>query len=181
MRAALAIAAVTLAASAARAEPLPSGSIGVIVGAVSGTGADANNLGYGYVLGGQAAWQPMNTDQRANFSAKWTAQFATMYGAGASRVNDQLLTLQMDLTAGIRIRPGVNPSRYVTLRGGGALFRADQVIPPKMFRAFAGAIATVGFEQYISGWLLNIDVRYGLIGTGPTEVGLVIGFSKTGG
>ena len=87
----------------------------------------------------------------------------------------------MDLTAGIRIRPGVNPSRYITLRGGGALFRADQVIPPKMYRAFAGAIATVGIEQYISGWLLNIDVRYGLIGTGPTSVGLVIGFSKTGG
>jgi hypothetical protein len=104
-----------------------------------------------------------------------------MYGAAASRVSDQLLTLQMDLTAGIRIRPGVNPSRYVTLRGGGALFRADQVIPPKMYRAFAGAIATVGIEQYISGWLLNIDVRYGLIGTGPTSVGLVIGFSKTGG
>jgi len=180
MRAALAIAAVTLAASSARAEPLPSGSIGVIVGAVSGTGADANNLGYGYVLGGQAAWQPMSTEQRINWTAKWTAQFATMYGAAASRVSDQLLTLQMDLTAGIRIRPGVNPSRYVTLRGGGALFRADQVIPPKMYRAFAGAIATVGIEQYISGWLLNIDVRYGLIGTGPTSVGLVIGFSKTG-
>ncbi len=184
MRAALALAAVVALGASARmaaAEPLPSGSIGVIVGAVSGTGADANNLGYGYVLGGQAAWQPMTTEQRIGWTAKWSAQFATMYGAAASRVSDQLLTLQMDLTAGLRIRPGINPSRYVTLRGGGALFRADQVIPPKMYRAFAGAIATVGIEQYIAGWLLNIDVRYGLIGTGPTEVGLVIGFSKTGG
>lgn len=175
------LAAALLAAPAAHAEPLPPGSIGVIVGAISGTGADASNLGYGYVLGGQAAWQPMSTDQRLNWSAKWSAQFATMYGAAAARVSDQLLTLQMDLTAGVRIRPGVNPSRYITLRGGGALFRANQVIPPKMYRAFAGGIATVGIEQYISGWLLNVDVRYGLIGTGPSEVGLVIGFSKTGG
>jgi hypothetical protein len=181
MRAALAIAAVTLAAPSARAEPLPAGSIGVIVGAISGTGADANNLGYGWFWGGQAAWQPMNTDQRVNISTKWTAQFGRMYGATASRVNDTLYILQMDLTAGIRIRPGVNPSRYITLRGGGALLRSDQVIPPKMYRAFAGAVATVGMEQYIAGWLLNVDVRYGLIGTGPTELGLVIGFSKTGG
>lgn len=178
---ALAIAAIVLAAAAASAEPLPAGSIGVLTGAVSGTGADASKLGYGYILGAQAAWQPMTTEQRINFTAKWTVQFATMYDAGASRVSDQLRTLQMDLTAGIRVRPGVNPSRYITLRGGGALFRADQVIPPKMYRAFAGAIATVGMEQYIAGWLLNIDVRYGLIGTGPTELGLVIGFSKTGG
>ena len=175
------LAAIVLAAPAARAEPLPAGSIGLMAGTLSGTGADASNLGYGWFWGGQAAWQPMNTDQRLNFSSKWTVEFARMYGANAARVSENLYILQMDLTAGIRVRPGVNPSRYITLRGGGALFRADQVIPPKMNRAFAGAIATVGIEQYISGWLLNIDVRYGLIGTGPTSVGLVIGFSKSGG
>jgi hypothetical protein len=175
-----AVALVLLLASTAAAEPLPPGSLGFTVGGISGTGADAKNLGFGYVLGGQAAWQPMDTTDRINWSAKWTALFATMYSAEAARVNDQILTLQMDVMLGVRIRPGTNPSRYLTLRGGAALLRADQVIPPQMFRAYAGGVAAIGVEQYVSGWLLNVDVRYGMIGAGPSELGLVIGFAKTG-
>lgn len=169
-----------LATTTAVAEPLPPGSLGAIVGAVSGTGPDAKNLGFGYLLGGQAAYEPMNTENRFGFSLKMSALFGTMYYANAARISDQLLTLQLDMLAGIRIRPGVDPSRYVTLRAGAALFRANQVIPPEMFRAFAGGVASVGVEQYISGWMLNVDIRYGLIGNGPTSVGLVLGFSKTG-
>jgi hypothetical protein len=117
---------VALGASTATAEPLPPGSLGVSLGAISGTGPDAKNLGFGYVIGGQAAWSPMDSTQRIGWSAKWSAMFATMYSAEAARVNEQLLTLQMDLMLGIRVRPGTNPSRYITLRGGGALFRANQ-------------------------------------------------------
>ncbi|MBA3460797.1 MAG: hypothetical protein H0T46_12590 [Deltaproteobacteria bacterium] len=171
---------VALGASTANAESLPPGSLGISVGAISGTGPDARNLGFGYLLGGQAAWSPMDTTDRINWSAKWSAMFATMYSAEAARVNEQLLTLQMDLMLGVRIRPGTNPSRYITLRGGGALFRANQVIPPTMFRAYAGGVAALGLEQYISGWLFNIDLRYGMIGSGPSSLGLVIGFAKTG-
>ena len=172
--------ALLLVSRAVAADPLPALSLGVASGAVSGTGADAKNLGFGYLLGGQAAWQPMDSGDRVNFSAKWSALFGTMYSAGAARINDQLLTLQMDMMLGIRIRPGTSPSRYVTLRGGGALFRANQVIPPQMFRAYAGGVASVGLDQYLSGWLLSVDVRYDLIGTGPSSLGLVIGFAKTG-
>ena len=177
MRAALAL---LLVASSVAADPLPPGSLGIVSGAVSGTGADAKNLGFGYLLGGQAAWQPMDTNDRVNWTAKWSAVFGTMYSAEAARINDQLLTLQMDLMLGIRVRPGITRSRYITLRGGGALFRANQVIPPQMYRAYAGGVASVGLDQYISGWLLSVDVRYGLIGTGPSSLGLVIGFAKTG-
>lgn len=185
MRAALAIAALAPAllaggSRAVHADPLPPGSLGMTVGLVSGTGADAKNLGFGYLLGGQATWQPMSTERRIGWSAKSNVLFGTMYSADAARINDQLLTLQFDLMLGVRIRAGDNPSRYVTLRAGGALFRANQVIPPEMFRAFAGGVASVGLDQYISGWLFNVDVRYGLIGTGPSELGLVIGFAKTG-
>jgi hypothetical protein len=175
-----ALVALLLAASTAAADPLPPGSIGIVSGAVSGTGADAKNLGFGYLLGGSAAWQPMDSADRINWSAKWSALFGTMYSAEAARINDRLLTLQMDLMVGVRIRPGTTPSRYLTLRGGAALFRANQVIPPQMFRAYAGGVASVGIDQYISGWLLSVDVRYGLIGSGPSSLGLVIGVAKTG-
>ena len=162
------------------ADMLPPGSIGVVVGASAGAGEDARPLGFGYVLGAQAAWQPMSTHQRLGWSAKWSAAFGTMFGAESARINGELLTLKMDFLVGLRLRPGSDPSRYLTARVGGGLYRANQVIPPEMQRAFIGPVASVGLDQYFSGWLLNVDVRYGLIGPGPTELGLVIGISKTG-
>ncbi len=180
MRAAAIVLAVGMAGSPASAEPLPPGSIGIVIGAISGAGADAKELGFGYLLGGQAAWQPMSTERRVGPSIKTSVLFGTMYSANAARTSDQLLTLQMDLLVGVRIRPSTSPRRYLTARAGGALFRANQVIPPDMQRAFAGPIASVGLEQYLSGWLFNVDVRYGLIGTGPTELGIVFGVAKTG-
>ncbi|MDB4961997.1 MAG: hypothetical protein JWP01_1996 [Myxococcales bacterium] len=163
----------------AAADPLPPGSLGLAVGAISGAGEDAKALGYGYLLGGQAAWQPMNTESRLGWSIKSTLLFGSMRGASAARVKDELLTLQMDVMIGLRIRAG-DQSRYLSARIGGALFRADQVIPPEMQRAFAGAVGSIGLDQYFSGWLINIDVRYGLIGPGPATLGLVIGGAKTG-
>lgn len=173
-----------LASAPATAEPLPSGSMGVVVlGGVAGTGADNNRLGYGYVfpfLSFQAAWQPMSTDRRIGYSIRWTTIFTDTYEASAAQVTD-LETMQMDLTAGLRVRPGNNPRRYVTLRGGPGLLRANQTIPPKNERAFIGGAASVGVQQYFIGTLLllDIDVRYGLIG-GPSEIALTAGISING-
>jgi hypothetical protein len=173
---------IALAASGApaAAEPLPPGSLGVVIGAASGTGVDANRLGFGYQIGGQAAWQPMATERRLGWALKWSAAFGTMYDAGAASVGDTLKTLHMDLMLGVRIRPGANPSRYLTLRGGGQLLRANQVVPPSMQRAFAGGVASVGFDQYAYGFLFNFDVRINQIGTGPTIIALMFGAGKTG-
>jgi len=167
-------------AAPAAAEPLPPGSIGMIVGAASGTGVDANRLGFGYQVGGQAAWQPMATERRLGWALKSSVAFGTMYDAGAASVGDTLKTLHMDLMLGLRIRPGANPSRYLTLRAGGQLLRANQVVPPSEHRAFAGGVASVGLDQYAYGFLFNFDVRMGQIGTGPTIIALVFGAGKTG-
>lgn len=168
------------ATGTAAAEELPPGSLGLLVGVIAGTGADAKPLGVGYLLGGQATWQPMSTESRLGWSVKSSVVFGTMYSADAARIDDELLTLQMDLMLGVRVRPGESPSRYLTARVGGALFRANQVIPPNMQRAFAGGVASVGVDQYVAGWLFNADVRFGLIGQGPSELGLVLGVAKTG-
>jgi hypothetical protein len=168
------------AAAPAAAEPLPPGSLGMIVGAASGTGVDANRLGFGYQIGGQAAWQPMATENRLGWALKSSVAFGTMYDAGAASVGDTLKTLHMDLMLGVRVRPGVNPSRYLTLRAGGQLLRANQVVPPSMQRAFAGGVASIGVDQYAYGFLFNIDVRVNQIGTGPTIIALMFGAGKTG-
>lgn len=167
----------------AHAEPLPSGALGVMAGVGSGTGSYAKKLGFGYhQFGGQAMWQPMTTTQRIGWSLKWTVLFGTMYEAESARVNVNLLTLQMDVMAGLRIRPGVNPSRYLALRGGIELFRANEGIVAdgsnNAQRAFLGPVADASFEQYAFGaFLFNVDVRYGLIGSGPAEIALLVGAS----
>jgi hypothetical protein len=179
----LAAAWVVATAPRAQAEPLPPGSIGVMFGAGGGTGKYARKLGLGYYqFGGQAAWQPMTTEQRIGWSVKWQFVFGTMYGAESARINVNLLTLQMDLMAGLRIRPGANPLRYLALRGGVELFRANEGIQPAdgsaRQRAFVGPVAAAALEQYAFGaFLFNVDVRYGLIGSGPAEIALLVGAS----
>ncbi|MEO8703516.1 MAG: hypothetical protein ABI867_25940 [Kofleriaceae bacterium] len=174
---------VVLLARAAAAESLPSGSMGIIVGAVAGTGPDANRLGYGYLepLSFHAAWQPMRTESRVGWAVRWTTMFTSTYGASAAEVAD-LQTMQMDFTLGLRVRPWGNVRRYLTVRGGPALFRANQTIPPKMQRAFIGPVASIGFEQYLIGTLLllDFDVRYGLIGDAPTQIVFTAGLSIAG-
>ena len=178
-----------LSAAPASAEPLPPGSIGLVGALASGTFADASRLGYGYQVGAQAAWQPMRTENRLGFSAKWSFVFGTMYSADAARVGDELLTFQMDMMFGLRIRPGTNATRYLTLRVGPQLMRTNQVIPSMnddMQRAFLGAAASVGLDWYagipwLGGrFLYSLDARLSQIGTGPTTLAIMLGLGKTG-
>jgi hypothetical protein len=189
--------ALLLAAAPARAEPLPPGSIGLAGALASGTFADASKLGYGYQVGAQAAWQPMRTENRLGFSVKWAFVFGTMYSADAARVGDELLTFQMDIMAGLRIRPGTNATRYVTVRIGPQLMRTNQVIPSEdddMQRAFLGAAASIGIDQYagipwLGGrFLYSLEARISQISTGalgervrgPTTLSIMLGLGKTG-
>jgi len=186
MRALALIIALTIAGTGtARAEPLPPGSLGLVFGAMSGTGADASRLGFGYYAplyppSFMAAWQPMTTEQRLGYAIRWTTLFGTLYNSDAARITPQLLTLQMDLTLGVRVRPWTDPSRYLTFRAGAELLRANQQIPPKNERAFIGPIASLGIEQYAFGFLFDVDVQYGMIANGPTQIALLFGASITG-
>lgn len=178
------VAAVVAWSPAARAEPLPSGAMGVLSGASAGTGADASRLGVGYIYpySFQAAWQPMRTERRLGWTVRWTTMLATNIAAASAAQVTDLQTMQMDLTVGLRIRPGANLKRYLTARVGGGLFRANQQIPPKMQRAFLGGVVSVGLQQYVIGtrFLIDLDVRYGLIGDGPSAIAFTAGVSIAG-
>jgi len=176
-----ALVAIALVASTAAADPLPSGALGVVTGATSGTGADAKRIGAGYYpFGMQAAWQPMNTDRRFGWAVRWSTMFGVLYGGSAAQVEPSLRTVQMDLTGGFRVRPWASPGRYVTLRGGVEALRTNEPLPPKEHRVFAGGIAEVGLDQYIGGFLLDVDVRYGLFGSEPSNIALLVGIAITG-
>ena len=183
---ALVASAVLVTCATAVAEPLPSGAIGIFTGAISGTGADAKRIGAGYYqIGAQASWQPTTTEQRVGWTLKWSTMFGALYGGSAQHIEPALHTVQMDLTIGVRLRPWTTPTRYLTLRAGGELLRANEPIPTDTpmdsHRAFFGAIASIGLDQYAAGLLFNIDVRYGMIGgTGPAELALLLGAAFTG-
>jgi len=183
MRRALAAAAIVGAlASPVAADPLPPGTIGFLFGVLSGTGADAKRLGYGYYqFGMQAAWQPAATERSWGWSLRWSTMFGTLYNGTAPQIDTQLHTVQMDLQAGLRVRPWDTPSRYLTAHVGGELLRTNEPVPPLMQRVFVGGIASVGLDQYVGGFMFNVDVRYGLIGNdGPQELALLVGFGLTG-
>lgn len=173
--------AAALCARAAAADPLPAGALGVVFGGMSGTGEDAKRIGGGYYqFGMQASWQPTTTDRKLGWTVRWATMFGTLYGGNAAMIDTSLKTVQMDLTLGARLRPWASTSRYLTLRGGGELMRINEPIPPKNQRAFVGGIASIGLDQYISGFLLSVDVRYGLIAANPSEIALLVGFGITG-
>ena len=174
--------ALALLAATASADPLPSGSLGVFFGGVSGTGSDEKHTGYGfYQFGAMAQWQPMTTDQRVGWALRWSLVFGTLYNGDAARIDDRLRQLQMDGTIGLRIRPGSDPTRYVTARIGPELFRANEQIPPYNQRAFIGGVATLGYELYFKNTILfDFDIHYGLIGSGPSEISVLIGAALIG-
>ena len=169
-----------LVAATASAEPLPPGSIGLVAGGNSGTGADAKKLGAGYSFGLQAAWQPMNSDSRLGWALRWGTFFGRYYSGSAAQIDAVLRTVQMDFTGGLRVRLWDTPKNYLTLRGGAEFFRSNEPLILPMQRSFVGGIAEVGYE-YFGGWyLFDVDVRYGLFGSDPSNVALLFGFSLTG-
>jgi hypothetical protein len=114
--------------------------------------------------------------------------FGADYNASAGRI-DTLRTVTGELTVGARFRPGVKAGRYLTLRGGFELLRSNQIIPDQYsVRDFAGPCASVGLDQYLKNPLpvlgdqlmLSVDVHYGMIVNGPSQLALVVAIGFAG-
>ena len=173
----------------AAAEPMPSGAIGVVTGGVAGTGADAARIGAGfYPFGAQASWQPTTTERHLGWTIRWSTLFGWTYGGNSARIDTSLRTVQVDFTAGLRLRPWATVSRYLTLRGGVEFLRANDPIATSAVessqlgnREFLGPVASVGVDQYVAGLMFDVDVKYGMIAVGgPAMIALLVGVGFAG-
>jgi hypothetical protein len=127
----------------------------------------------------------MSTEHKRGWSLRWATLFGRLYNGDEAQIGDELRTVQMDVMAGIRVRPWATPRRYLTFRVGGEILRVDQPISrtsgdTERHRNFVGGIASVGLDQYIGGFMLDIDVRYGMIASGPTQIAVLVGIGFTG-
>jgi hypothetical protein len=158
-----------------RADGLPAGSLGAVVGAQSGASGSYTSLGIGAAYGLTAAWQPMSDEQRVGWGVRWSALFGYFPDSKSAPVNGVLRLVELDLVAKLRVAPTLAPGRYLTVGVGGSLFRSNEPIRGEGTRTFAGPIVTFGYEHYAFGaMLLGVDLRYGLIETGPTSIGLLV-------
>jgi hypothetical protein len=167
-----------IAGGVARAEPLPPGALEVFTGGVSGAGADAKRLGFGWLVGAQASYQPMKTERWWGATLRWSIGFGGLYEGTAEHVNPPLRTVQMDLAAGVRFRPWSSRRRYFTARAGVGLLRTND--PVGGDRTFVGPVAAFGVDQYFGTIVTGLDLRYGLVANGPEQLALVLRFGVAG-
>ncbi len=169
------LAALVVAPSSSRADDLPAGTLGAVLGAQAGTSGAYTSLGVGVAYGLAAAWQPMSDEQRIGWGVRWSVLFGYFPDAASAPVSGVLRLVELDVVGRLRIAPTAQPGRYLTVGVGGSLLRSNEPIMPDNRRAFVGPIATFGYEHNAWGSaLLGVDVRYGLIETGPTSIGLLV-------
>jgi hypothetical protein len=162
------------APAAAESDDIPSGSIGAVLGSEAGASGSYTSLGIGVVYGLTAAWQPMSDDQRFGWGVRWSTLFGYFPSAAAAPVSGVMRLVEMDLVVRLRIAPTPKPGRYLTIGGGGSLLRTNEPLEDGK-RTFGGPIVTFGYEHNLLGvMLLGVDVRYGIIETGPTSIGLLV-------
>jgi hypothetical protein len=160
--------------AAADSDDLPAGSIGAVLGVEAGASGSYTSLGVGVVYGLTAAWQPMSDDQRIGWGVRWSALFGYFPSAAAAPVSGVIRLVEMDLVVRLRIAPTPRPGRYLTIGAGGSLLRTNEPLE-NGDRIFGGPIATFGYEHNLLGvMLLGVDVRYGIIETGPASIGLLV-------
>lgn len=165
----------TVGVSSARAEDLPAGSIGAVLGVQAGASGSADALGVGVVYGLTAAWQPMTDEQRVGWGVRWSVRFGYFPDSSSAAVSDVLRLVELDAVARLRVALTARAGRTLTAGAGVSLLRTNEPVLPDLQRAYAGPIATIGYEHLAWGAaLLAIDVRYGIIETGPSSIGLLV-------
>jgi hypothetical protein len=166
------------AAAQAHQGGLPSGKLGVLVGARQNVGGLADDYRLGLSWGVAAGYQLVSETRSWSVGGAWSVLW-TRFGTTDERVvTGPLSVLEMNFGLHTRFLLSEGAARFATLSSGATLYRANTPIPPEGGRTYAGPYAGVGTEVYVSeDYLLSLEARYGLVGRGPTSLLFLVGFS----
>lgn len=128
----------------------------------------------GYVLGGEAGWQP------GLFGIGWTLLFGNVESTSPENVEGELLLVEMDFSARARVPLGT-PVIAFTPSAGLSLLRTSVPTEPGPSRHHVGPSAGVGFEFLVGGtFLVNLGVRASILVPGPRGVTVLLSLGYAG-
>lgn len=161
-------------AAPAAADIVPSGRISALVGLRNGTRSLDDAYGLGVLYGVEAAWEPLRDTQKVGYVIHWNVLFGD-FGADSAAITGSLSILEMNLGVRLRVAPR-DPARTLFVGGGAALFRSNAPVAPLDERSYFGGFAGFGVEQLaFRRALVTLEIRYGIIGTGPNAVSVLLG------
>ncbi len=156
---------------------IPRGKFGFSTGLRQNTGSLGKDYGFGWLIGLSAGYQPPFLDTRYSIGADWGVLWGRFRRDDPELVLEELFLVEMHF--GLRLRAAFQESvpRFLTLGGGGILQRADTPIKPDDKRVYLGPYVAVGLDQYLANrYLISLETRYGLIGTGPQSFTVLLSF-----
>ena len=164
--------------TAAAAEELPAGKIGLMGGARQGLGSLGSQFSLGPVWGIEAGWQPSSTDRRLSVGVHWSLVWGYHWPGDGSSNAASLSSREMSLGVKGRLLTGQSSPLFLSTGLGVALLRTSVPVPPDDERSYVGMYWSVGPELYVLGrYLVTFEVRYGPFINGPGSLTLAFGLS----
>ncbi|RMH42483.1 MAG: hypothetical protein D6689_08085 [Deltaproteobacteria bacterium] len=131
----------------------------------------------GWLWGVEAGWQPGRLG--VAWAIQWSVpQWAAVplggsFSTGDPAIVDEIVSI-MEMSLGPRIRWPLSDRvpHFALLAGGATLMRTSIPIPPDARRSYLGPYAALGYEQLLAGrYMVGVEVRYEMIGVGPSSIG----------
>lgn len=170
-----------LATPPALAQEVPRGQFGMVLVFRRNLAELAERFGLGYFWGFTAAFHVSRPEEPLSAALSLTTLFGRSQFFGVLGDDDDTVAegplKYVELSLGPRIRYEVSAAvpLYLVASGGIALLRTNVPVPPDDDRLHLGGYAGLGFETYLGGLLVALDVRYGLLGEQPRGVSFMLG------
>jgi len=151
-------------------DALPPAKLTALIAVVHGTGSVADDLGFGWAWGFEAAWQPARVDRAVAWALAADLMFLSFGDEPANLLAGSVDAVELALIARVRWAPTPVPGRFLTLGAGGSLWRASSPVPPDGRGDYNGPLAELGLEQLFGKLAIELHARLGPIATGPTVI-----------
>ena len=146
---------------------MPIGRFGLLAGIRQNRAEVGDAYRFGWVVGLSAGYHPRSLPVGATWSVSW----ARHYRSDPTFVKETIGQLEMNFGLEARLPISSEHLRYLFAGGGLTLQRSDSPLPPDNERNFSGPYAGGGYQElFFSEYLLQFEVRYGLIVGGPSSI-----------